>query len=120
MCIRDRLSALHSLDFVHQGFDWIDCHDSDQSIISYVRRGLDNSFVIIVLNFTPVLRKGYRIGVPQAGSYNEVFNSDATCYGGSNQGNGSGLHTEDVAWMNHNQSLVITLPPLAGLVLKLN
>jgi 1,4-alpha-glucan branching enzyme len=112
--------ALHALDFVHQGFDWIDCHDSDQSIISYVRRGLDNSFVIIVLNFTPVLRKGYRIGVPQAGSYNEIFNSDAACYGGSNQGNGSGLQTEDVAWMNHHQSLVITMPPLAGLVLKLS
>ena len=110
--------ALHSLDFVHQGFEWIDCHDSDQSIISYVRRGLDNSFVIIILNFTPVLREGYRIGVPQAGTYNEVFNSDATCYGGSNQGNGAGLHTEDVAWMNRSQSLVITLPPLAGLVLK--
>ena len=90
----------------------------DQSIISYVRRGLDNSFVIIVLNFTPVLREGYRIGVPQAGTYNEVFNSDAACYGGSNQGNGAGLHTEDVAWMNRSQSLVITLPPLAGLVLK--
>ncbi|MEY3862977.1 MAG: hypothetical protein RIR60_1343 [Pseudomonadota bacterium] len=112
--------ALHALDFESQGFAWIDCHDSDQSIVSYLRRGLDNSFVIIVLNFTPVLRNNYRIGVPQAGSYQEIFNSDAACYGGSNQGNGLGLHTENVAWMQHNQSLVITLPPLAGIVLQLN
>ncbi len=112
--------ALHALDFESQGFAWIDCHDSDQSIVSYLRRGLDNSFVIIVLNFTPVLRNNYRIGVPQAGSYQEIFNSDAACYGGSNKGNGLGLHTENVAWMQHNQSLVITLPPLAGIVLQLN
>jgi 1,4-alpha-glucan branching enzyme len=111
--------ALHELDFEHQGFDWIDCHDSDQSIISYIRRGLDNSFVIILLNFTPVVREAYRVGVPQAGRYQEIFNSDAACYGGSNQGNGAGLQTQDVAWMNHNQSLVITLPPLAGIVLQL-
>ncbi len=112
-------NALHSLDFEVQGFDWIDCNDTDQSIISFIRRGTDNSFAIIVLNFTPVLRSQYRIGVPQAGSYHECFNSDAACYGGSNQGNGAGLHTENVAWMNQNQSLVITLPPLAGIVLKL-
>jgi len=113
-------NALHTLDFEVQGFEWIDCHDSDQSIVSYIRRGLDNSFVIIVLNFTPVLRQAYRIGVPVAGTYREVFNSDANCYGGSNQGNGAGIHTENVAWMRHNQSLVITLPPLAGIVLQLN
>jgi 1,4-alpha-glucan branching enzyme len=113
------LPALHTLDFEHQGFEWIDCHDTEQSIISYVRRGLDNSFVIIVLNFTPVLRTQYRIGVPQVGTYHEIFNSDAGCYGGSNQGNGEELHTENVAWMHHNQSIVITLPPLAGIVLQL-
>lgn len=113
------LKALNSLDFEVQGFEWIDCHDTEQSIISYLRRGLDNSFVIIVLNFTPVLRNAYRIGVPQAGNYHEIFNSDASCYGGSNQGNGAGLSTENVAWMHHQQSLVITLPPLAGIVLQL-
>ena len=112
-------NALHTLDFEAQGFGWIDCHDSDQSIISYIRRGLDNSFVIIVLNFTPVLRNEYRIGVPVAGHYNELFNSDAACYGGSNQGNGTGVNTENIAWMNQNQSIVITLPPLAGIVLTL-
>jgi 1,4-alpha-glucan branching enzyme len=112
-------TALYSLDFESQGFEWIDCHDSDQSIISYIRRGLDNSFVIIVLNFTPVLRSSYRIGVPVAGYYSELFNSDAACYGGSNQGNGAGVSTENIAWMNQQQSIVITLPPLAGIVLTL-
>ena len=111
--------ALYDLDFEHQGFDWVDCHDTEQSIISYIRRARDGSFVIIVINFTPVLRTGYRLGVPQAGEYTELFNSDAACYGGSNQGNGAGLHTDNMAWMNQAQSLSITLPPLAGLILKI-
>jgi 1,4-alpha-glucan branching enzyme len=114
------INSLYELDFEVQGFDWIDCHDSDQSIISFIRRARDGSFVIIVLNFTPVLRHNYRIGVPKNGQYIEVFNSDAVIYGGSNQGNGAGLQTEDVAWMNHAQSLLITLPPLAGLIIKPN
>ena len=113
------LHALHELDFEPQGFDWIDCHDSDQSIISYIRRGLDGSFVLILLNFTPVLREGYRVGTPVAGNYKELFNSDAECYGGSNQGNGAGLISQPVAWMGREQSLVVTLPPLAGLILQL-
>jgi 1,4-alpha-glucan branching enzyme len=112
--------ALHTLDFDYQGFEWLDCHDNEQSIISYIRRGSDQSFVIIILNFTPVVRHEYRLGVPQPGSYRELFNSDAAFYGGSNQGNGMGLHTEHMAWMHHQQSLVITLPPLAGIVLQLN
>ena len=113
------LNCLYDLDFEPQGFDWIDCHDSDQSIISFIRRARDGSFAIIVLNFTPVLRHNYRIGVPKAGNYLEVFNSDAAYYGGSNQGNGDGLQTENIPWMNHAQSLLITLPPLAGLIIKL-
>ena len=113
------LKCLYELDFEPQGFDWIDCHDSDQSIISFIRRARDNSFAIIVLNFTPVLRHNYRIGVPTGGQYKEVFNSDAAVYGGSNQGNGSGLQAENIAWMNQRQSLLITLPPLAGLIITL-
>lgn len=113
------LRALYELDFEPRGFDWIDCHDSDQSIISYQRRGRDGSFVIILLNFTPVLRQGYRIGVPVAGDYAELFNSDASCYGGSNQGNGAGLKSEPISWMGHKQSLLATLPPLGGLILQL-
>ncbi len=113
------LKCLYELDFEPQGFDWIDCHDSDQSIISFIRRARDDSFAIIVLNFTPVLRHNYRIGVPTGGQYKEVFNSDAAVYGGSNQGNGSGLQAENIAWMNQRQSLLITLPPLAGLIITL-
>jgi len=113
------IPALYDLDFNVEGFSWIDCHDSDQSIISFIRRSRDGSFVIILLNFTPVLRSNYRIGVPVAGEYVELFNSDASCYGGSNQGNGSGLQTEAVNWMNFPQSLLVTLPPLGGLILKL-
>ena len=112
-------NSLYELDFEVQGFDWIDCHDSDQSIISFIRRARDGSFVIIVLNFTPVLRHNYRIGVPKSGHYTEVFNSDAVIYGGSNQGNCAGIQTENIAWMNFQQSLLITLPPLAGLIIKL-
>lgn len=113
------LRALHELDFESRGFDWIDCHDTDQSIIIYQRRGRDASFVIILLNFTPVLRQGYRIGVPVAGDYVELFNSDASCYGGSNQGNGAGLKSEPISWMGHKQSVLATLPPLGGLILQL-
>ena len=111
--------ALYELDFEPRGFDWIDCYDTDQSVISYQRRGRDGSFVVVLLNFTPVLREGYRIGVPLAGDYVELFNSDGACYGGSNQGNGAGLKSEPVSWMNHKQSVVLTLPPLAGLILQL-
>lgn len=113
------VNCLYELDFDVEGFSWIDCHDSDQSIISFIRRGLDDSFAIIVLNFTPVLRLDYRIGVPQAGQYVEIFNSDSAYYGGSNQGNGTGLQTENIAWMNFSQSLLMTLPPLAGIIIKL-
>ena len=114
------LKCLYELDFQHGGFDWIDCHDSDQSIISFVRRAIDGSFAVVVLNFTPVPRYNYRIGVPEAGSYTEIFNSDATTYGGSNKGNGAGLVTESIAWMNCSQSMTITLPPLAGIIIKLS
>ena len=112
------LPALHGLDFEQQGFEWVDCHDSDQSIISYVRRGKDGSCVLVLLNFTPVLRTGYRVGVPSAGEYAELFNSDAEYYGGSNQGNGSTLRSEPLPWMSQAQSLSLTLPPLGALILQ--
>ncbi len=111
--------ALYDLDFESSGFQWIDCHDSDQSVISYIRRARDGSFLVIVLNFTPVLRTGYRVGVPQSGFYREIFNSDAPCYGGSNQGNGSGLNSEALAWMNQPHSVLMTIPPLAGVILSI-
>ena len=112
------LPALYDLDFEQQGFEWIDCHDSDQSIVSFVRRSRDGSLVLVLLNFTPVPRTGYRVGVPVAGAYAELFNSDAECYGGGNQGNGNNLESEPVPWMGKTQSLRLTLPSLGALILQ--
>ena len=109
---------LHRHDFEYSGFEWIDCHDSHQSVISYLRKDGDRMLVVI-LNFTPVPRTGYRIGVPRYGTYHEIFNSDSEYYHGSNMGNGSGLTTESIPWMNREFSLSLTLPPLAGIVLEL-
>ncbi len=108
--------ALHQLDFTVEGFSWIDCFDADQSVISYLRQTNDNQLVIVVLNFTPVPRTGYRIGVPVEGIYREIFNSDSTYYGGSNMGNAGCITTTDRPWMGLPDSIVITLPPLAGII----
>jgi 1,4-alpha-glucan branching enzyme len=112
--------ALHELDFSPEGFAWVDCHDADQSIVSYLRRARDGSYVIVVLNFTPLERYGYRIGAPDSGKYREIFNSNAEIYGGSNTGNGTGLVAEDTPWMGFAHSLVITVPPLAGIIIQHN
>ena len=112
------IPALHELDFEQDGFSWIDCHDSDQSVLSYIRWGRNRSFVVVVLNFTPVPRTGYRVGVPLAGPYREIFNSDSGYYGGSNTGNGSGLGADDAPWLGFPCSISLTLPPLAGIVLE--
>ncbi len=109
--------ALFQHDFDDKGFEWIDCHDLNHSIISY-RRKTDNEELIVILNFTPVVRSNYRIGVPSEGFYTEIFNSDSSFYDGSNRGNAS-VHSEPTAWMNLPHSINLTLPPLAGIVLKL-
>lgn len=109
-------SALYQFDFDHHGFEWVDCHDYQQSIISY-RRKSANEDLIVILNFTPVVRENYRIGVPREGLYREILNSDSAYYDGSNVGNGE-VHSEPQPWMNMNHSITLTLPPLAGIVLK--
>ncbi|NOY67154.1 MAG: 1,4-alpha-glucan branching protein GlgB [Gammaproteobacteria bacterium] len=109
--------ALFYYDFDQQGFEWVDCHDAAQSVLSYVRRA-DNEELVVVLNFTPVPRKNYRIGVSTAGCYQEIFNSDSTYYGGSDVGNDGRLASEPKPWMNHDNSINIVLPPLAVLVFK--
>ena len=108
--------ALHRKDFDHEGFEWIDCHDAPQSVLSYLRKEGDE-FVVVIFNFTPVPRHDYRIGVPTTGVYSEVFNSDSTYYGGSNVGNPP-LETEDKPWMGRPCSISLTIPPLAAIVLK--
>jgi 1,4-alpha-glucan branching enzyme len=112
--------ALHEIDFDGAGFEWIDCNDSDNSIVSFIRRSQDGAqFVLAVLNFTPVPRHGYRIGVPVAGAYAELLNSDAEAYAGGNIGNGGAVSTERIAAHGRSDSLRLTLPPLGCLVLKL-
>ena len=111
--------ALHEIDFDYTGFQWIDCNDSENSVISFIRRARDpNDFLVALLNFTPVPRDGYRIGVPAAGAYTELLNSDGDVYGGSNLGNGGVVFTEPIASHGHAQSLYLTLPPLGFLLLK--
>jgi 1,4-alpha-glucan branching enzyme len=111
--------ALYRYEFDWRGFEWIDCHDAQQSVLSFVRKGDEDELMAVVVNLTPVPRHGYRIGVPNPGRYREVLNSDSEFYGGSNLGNGSGdLWAEDRPWMNRPHSLALTLPPLAGIVLK--
>jgi 1,4-alpha-glucan branching enzyme len=108
--------ALHRYDFEGAGFSWVDCHDAGQSVIAYMRRCEDDELVVI-LNFTPVPRHGYRIGVYHPGLYREIFNSDAQQYGGSHVTN-SELLSEELPWMNQRHSITVTLPPLAGIVLQ--
>jgi 1,4-alpha-glucan branching enzyme len=109
--------ALYEREFDWQGFEWIDCHDSQQSVVSFIRKTGDD-FLVVVVNFTPTPHSGYRIGVPQPGEYREVLNSDSEYYGGSNLGNGAGgLVAEERPWMGRPYSISITVPPLAGLVL---
>jgi 1,4-alpha-glucan branching enzyme len=110
--------ALHEVDFEGAGFEWIDCHDSSQSVLSYLRKDQTGDQVAVALfNFTPVPRNNYRIGVPLEGFYREAVNSDAQLYGGSNVGNQGGVRSEAVSWMGRPYSIPIHLPPLGGLVL---
>jgi len=110
-------TALHYHDFEPQGFEWLDCNDTDQSVLSYMRHS-DDETIIVILNFTPVPRENYRIGVPDAGTYAEILNSDSEYYHGSNLSNGEKIHSDDISWMNKPHSITLTLPPLAGIVLR--
>jgi len=110
--------ALHARDCEAEGFAWIDCHDAEGGIISYLRRGAKvEDCAVVVCNFTPVVRRGYRIGVPQRGCYREVLNTDSSHYGGSNVGDLGVTEAEATAAHGHAVSLVLNLPPLGVLVL---
>jgi len=112
-------SALHEVDFEAVGFEWIDCTDSDQSVIAFMRHNrAGDEHLIFVCNFTPVPRHNYRIGVPEAGFYAELLNTDAAEYWGSGMGNFGGLHSDPIPWHYQPHSLNLTLPPLATLILK--
>ncbi len=109
--------ALWEVDFHWSGFEWVDCRDMENSVIVFLRRPQSgNPSLLFCCNFTPVPRTGYRVGVPDAGLWREILNSDSAAYGGSNMGNGGFVLSEPVQHQGHGQSLVVTLPPLAVVV----
>jgi 1,4-alpha-glucan branching enzyme len=114
-----REPALHEVDFEYTGFEWIDCNARDDSVLAYIRKAKDpDDFLVVVCNFTPVVRENYPIGVPKLGWYQEVFNSDSQFYGGSNVGNFPGIMAQEPGWHFRPAKLLVKLPPLATVVLK--
>jgi 1,4-alpha-glucan branching enzyme len=111
--------ALWDQDDTYDGFEWIDFHDADNSVVAFMRKSRGGDVIAFVVNATPVVRYDYRLGVPQAGFYREVINTDGETYGGSNVGNYGGAHAEPVAWMAREHSILIHLPPLATVAFKL-
>jgi 1,4-alpha-glucan branching enzyme len=112
--------ALYELDYAQAGHQWIEANDADNSAFSFARFATDpQDFLVIVCNFTPIVRSDYRVGVPQEGHYVEVMNSDSEHYGGSNAGNYGGRDSEAIAWHRSQHSISLTLPPLSMLILKL-
>ena len=111
--------ALYEVDYDWTGFQWIDIHDTENSIISFLRKATDpNNQIVCVCNFTPIPRHGYRIGVPFLSRYREVLNSDSQIYGGSNMGNGGSVMAEPVSVHGFPNSIALTVPPLSVLYFK--
>jgi 1,4-alpha-glucan branching enzyme len=111
--------ALHQLDTDPSGFAWIDCNDRDNSVLTWMRKGQEQGeFVVVAGNFTPVVRDGYRVGVPEPGYYRELLNTDSEWYGGSNVHNDGGVQAEPISWHGHPYSIALRLPPLATCVFK--
>jgi len=114
-----REPALYEIDYEWTGFEWIDFHDADNSILSFIRRSRNpEDFLVFVCNFTPVPRVAYRIGVPRPGFYRELLNSDSEIYGGGNMGNGGGVWAYPLEWQGRPYSLEMTLPGLSVIILK--
>jgi 1,4-alpha-glucan branching enzyme len=111
--------SLYEVDFHHTGFEWVDFHDGQNSIIAFLRRGHDpNDFMLICCNFTPVPREDYEFGVPEEGFYQEILNTDSEIFGGSNMGNGGSVSSQPVPKHNRPYSIAVTLPPLAVVAFK--
>jgi 1,4-alpha-glucan branching enzyme len=111
--------SLFEIDFAPDGFSWIDCHDHENSVVSLVRRARSaGDMTVALVNFTPVPRQGYRIGVPVGGSYREILNSDGEAYGGSNVGNQGRIAAEDAPSHGFAHALTLSVPPLGFLLLK--
>jgi 1,4-alpha-glucan branching enzyme len=111
--------SLHEIDFDYTGFQWIDCCDNENSVMSFVRRAKNpDDHTVVVTNFTPVPRLDYRIGVPNGGWYRELLNSDSSRYTGSNMGNGGGANAEYRPMHGFDYSMSITVPPLGFVLFK--
>jgi 1,4-alpha-glucan branching enzyme len=110
--------ALHEVDFDSAGFQWLDCNDAERSVLSFIRSDKHGGPVIVALNLTPVARDNYRLGVPLAGHYREIMNTDSEIYGGSNIGNAGGVDSEQQGWMDQPYSINMTLPPLSCVILQ--
>jgi len=111
--------ALHQIDFEYTGFEWIDFHDSDHSVVAFLRRGqTPGDHLVVVCNFTPVVQKGYRVGVPEARFYREILNSDDARFGGSGVTNSPGRQAIPMPWQHRPCHLELTLPPLGVIYLK--
>jgi 1,4-alpha-glucan branching enzyme len=114
-----REPALYQVEFDWQGFEWINADDGDASVVTFLRRAKDPAdFLVVACNLTPVVRENYRVGVPEAGFYREIMNSDSAYYEGSDVGNNGGLHAEPIPWDGRPYSLNVKLPPLAGVYFK--
>ena len=114
-----REHALYDLDFDSHGFEWMDFHDWENSVISFLRKGKrPNDMILVVLNFTPIVRTNYIIGVPKGGFWKELLNSDAKDYSGSGMGNSGGVEARQISCKGKEYSLSLTLPPLGILFLK--
>jgi 1,4-alpha-glucan branching enzyme len=111
-------APLHERDCEAAGFEWVDCQDATQSVLAWLRVDARGHCLLVVCNLTPVVREGYRIGVPRTGSWCEVLNSDAREYGGSGVGNAGQARAEAIPWHGRPASLSLRLPPLAVLVLR--
>src|SRR6266478_3287118 len=111
--------ALWDQDDSYAGFDWIDFHDADNSVVAFLRKSRAGDVIAFVVNATPVVHHNYRLGVPESGFYREIINTDAETYGGSNLGNYGGVQSEDRQWMGREHSILIHLPPLAVVGFKL-
>ena len=111
--------SLFEIDFSHDGFEWIDFNDSDNSILSYKRKGKNkDDYTITILNFTPIVRDNYKIGVSENCNYEVIFNSDSEYYGGGNIGNNNKLSPAKMLWQENPYALSLTIPPLGALILK--
>jgi 1,4-alpha-glucan branching enzyme len=111
--------ALYDQDDTYEGFEWIDFRDSDNSVVAFLRKSRAGETIAFVINATPVIREAYRVGVSGEGWWEEIINTDAGTYGGSNVGNFGGQNAEAVAWQGKSHSLLLRLPPLAVIAFKL-